>query len=164
MSRTTLLSACLLCLVACGEADDKSDDTADSAPPVVERDGTYSGTMDLVMTGGGGEGDCQLELELTVADDAVAGSACCSVEGLSSHGDVDICFDIDGALGDGNFADGDIVAYEQGEVPGDPNGSWTGGFDAEDDLVGSGDGAMDHDMGSSSFELLYDLSFDLTLQ
>jgi hypothetical protein len=158
--RRSLIPACLLLpLVACGDPADKPDD---SATPV-ERDGSYAGTMLLEMTGGGGEGSCEAALTLGVMEDgepAVSGAACCPVQGLSSHGDVDICIQLNGVLDEDDALSGDLIAYEQGDSEA-PNGSWTGSFDSDDALVGSGSGAMEHDMGSTSFELLYDVSFAL---
>ena len=157
IKRTLCLLCCLLPLTACGDPED----TGESAAPVVERHGTYGGTMDLTMNGGGGEGSCQMEVELELLDGTVTGGACCSVEGLSSHGDVDICFDVAGVHADDDSVSGDFTAYEEGYDPGDANGSWAGSFDASDALVGSGSGAMEHDVGTTSFELAYELSFTL---
>lgn len=164
MHRTLLSTCCLLSLVACGDPADKPDHTGETDTPVL-RDGSYIGTMDLGVTGGGGEGACETEVTLGVlegGEPAISGTGCCAVQGLSSHGDVDICIQVAGSMDADEALAGDLIGYEQGDSAAEPNGSWTGSFDADGALVGSGSGAMEHDMGSTSFELLYDI--DLHLQ
>jgi len=151
-----------LLLCACGESVDKSDDTGETGD--VSRDGTYSGTMTLGMTGGGGDGSCEVELALEVMEGgipAVSGSTCCAVEGLSSHGDVDICLQLGGAIDGDLTITGDLSAFEQGDAASEPNGTWAGSFDADGALSGSGSGAMQHNIGSTAFDLLYDADFTL---
>jgi hypothetical protein len=164
MLERLLFLASLLLLGACGDASEK-DDTAETAAPEGELDGVYGGTLNLSMSGGGGDGSCAVPLELVVqagAEPEVAGSACCAVEGLSSHGDVDICLAVEGALEGLDALAGDLWAYEEGYEPGEVNGSWSGDLDAAGTVQGAGSGSMAHDVGSTSFELAYEIDFELS--
>jgi hypothetical protein len=160
------LSLCtLLPLIACGEAD-KSLDTGETGARDPARDGSYGGSMELNLSGGGGQGSCVVALELELlegGEPAVSGASCCAVEGLSTHGDVDICVQISGAMDADEALGGDLAFYEQGAAASAPNGSWAGSFDADGALAGSGSGSLEHDMGATSFELLCDLGFELAL-
>jgi hypothetical protein len=163
MPRATLLACLPFALLACGEPEGKRNDTAESASPSL--DGDYAGTLSLGIIGGGGEGSCEAPLTVTLltgGSPEASGTACCAVEGLTTHGDVDICVLLVGALDADRALAGDVIAHEQGGAAGEPNGSWAGSFEADGALVGRGSGTMEHDMGSTSFELLYDL--DLALQ
>ncbi len=158
----SLLPVCLLLpLLACGDPADK--ETGDTGDTSVSRDGDYSGTMALSMSGGGGEGDCEAELTLGVlegGEPGVSGGTCCAVEGLSEHGDVDICLQFAGTIDADDAITGFLIAAEEGDDS-EPNGDWEGSFSEDGALLGTGEGGMPHEMGSTSFTLDYTVSFEL---
>ncbi len=160
MRLTAPLVYSLLLVIGCGEPDTKDSDTGAAA---VSRDGDYTGTMALAMSGGGGEGDCEVELTLGVlegGEPAVSGGSCCAVQGLSSHGDVDICLQFAGSIDADGAITGFLIATEQGSDS-EPNGSWEGSVSDAGSLQATGDGEMPHEIGSTSFTLDYSITVAL---